>query len=115
MLVQQGSLWDRLTRDAISISTMSRQIVFWKRNIVKMLFCRLQRIPHNQVAFIAMTQLVFDRIKGQAKFTGQCNLKIEVTKSPCQVYNSREKCVSPIQRINEKKTTDPIQKFYGSH
>ena len=83
MLVQQASLWDRLTRDAISISTMRRQIVFWKRNIVKMLFCRLQRIPHNQVAFNAMTQLVFDRIKGQAKFmgyTGQCNLKIEVTK-----------------------------------
>ena len=36
---------------------------------------------------------------------GQCELKIEVTKSLCPVYNSREKSVSPIQMINEKVLT----------
>ena len=38
---------------------------------------------------------------------GRCNLKIQlkikVTRSRCPVYNSREKSVSPLQTIDEKK------------
>ena len=44
--------------------------------------------------------------------SGQCNLKIEVTKSPWLVYNSREKSATLVQII-DAITTDTIQKFHA--